>query len=385
MLLNAGSKAYGISSTLALGSAAATGHSNNRRTRCFLTVFVTPDSPHFVQIVVSEQKKLTWWPHDDGGGNETRTVMVPVIGERQRAFYIENRGQALQIAFAEAVEENSTWMALRFARSTVVLHPLHHRTASAPNYSLDGRIAPDAEFSRLDANPIVDIPVMSTGFYQHADVTFNPWYQQELAIVDTGGNWSAWDVSRVHGKTNVWRKALVVQGALHGEVQHGCSSPKNVSVVVTNADGASLRDHYDGWARILWVANVHTYFVCDRRNLVVFRHNPDTKELSRHVVAFNFVSSSEWVLDVVRSPANLSNVFVLTTTRIVWLHISETDGENDGDQNRNLNAGPRLSWFHFRDHEDITLKLAPLLIAGGMFLTIHSPFPGTASWFQSFL
>lgn len=377
VLLKTASRAYGVTSTLAIGCAAPIGHSYNKRRRYSTTAFVTPDSPNFVQIVASEQRKLAWsYDYDapDGRESMTRTVVVPVIGERQRAFFTEHHGQVLQIAYAEAIEEDSTWMALRFPRSTIVFHPLHHRTASAPNYSLDGRIAPDAEFSRLNANPVVHIPITSTGSCQHADASFNPWYQQEVAIIDTEGNWSVWDVSKIHGKTNVWGKSLVIQGSLHELQPHGPSS--NVSVVVKNTDGSkntgrsSLRDCYDGWAKILWVANVHTYLVCNRRNLVVFRHDTDAKKLTGHIAKLKFVSDSEWILDVSRSPASMSDVFLLTTTRIIWFHINETDDEGEGDESRDLGAVPRLSWFHFRDHEDITLKLAPLMVAGGM-LFVH--------------
>ncbi|KAI9928509.1 hypothetical protein MW887_001723 [Aspergillus wentii] len=34
-----------------------------------------------------------------------------------------------------------------------------------------------------------------TGGFAHADVTFNPWYQKQFAIVDERGNWGLWEIS----------------------------------------------------------------------------------------------------------------------------------------------------------------------------------------------
>ncbi|KAG5292773.1 RNA polymerase I-specific transcription-initiation factor [Histoplasma ohiense] len=210
--------------------------------------------------------------------------------------------------------------------------------------------------TRLDANPIISISVSATGGVPHAGITFNPWYQQQIAIVDRLGNWTVWDIGKQRHST-YWCADRGQSGRLYPE-----ETP--------HSDESFQRDHFDGWAAILWVGNVHKLLVCDRRNIALYRI--DTDPVQRHTIDVDIQRESEWILDIKRSPSNLSNIFVLTTTQVLWLHVNSDDSSscNQGGDSREFTI--LLSWRHFRDPEDTSLQLAPMQVQKSFSLILYS-------------
>ncbi|EAW22981.1 uncharacterized protein NFIA_016770 [Aspergillus fischeri NRRL 181] len=217
-------------------------------------------------------------------------IRIPMIGDAECTEWSAGGAPVRQICFARTVEEKPTWAAARFPHSTIVFRPLYRRKPVSVHIYQDGDpvVPSHTQSSRLDANPLIEISHSQTGGYGHADVTFNPWYQKQLAIVDERGNWSVWEMVGRH-----------------------------------------------------------------RREL----------ELKR---------KSEWILDVKRSACNVSQVFILTTSRIFWLDVSSVlaaDSQNDASRPSLL---PILSWRHFRDSEDTTLRLSSLVVSEELYLVLYS-------------
>jgi RNA polymerase I-specific transcription initiation factor RRN6 len=174
------------------------------------------------------------------------------------------------------------------------------------------------------------------------DVSFNPWYSRQFAAVDAQGHWSIWDLERRDGKGSPER---LISGK-RGNFYYGYDPDPALK--------PHPNDHADGWYRILWACNINTIVVCNRRQIVVV----DTKSaLARRprteVLAGD---STEWMLDLKRSPEHLNYLFVLTTSRIFWVEIIPP-GELGGGQTASSGIKVILSYRHFRDPNDQTLRL----------------------------
>ncbi|KAH2147021.1 hypothetical protein KXV68_002929 [Aspergillus fumigatus] len=247
-------------------------------------------------------------------------VRIPMIGDAECTEWSAGGAPVRQICFARTVEEKPTWAAARFPHSTIVFRPLYRRKPVSMHIYQDGDpvVSSQKRSSRLDANPLIEISHSQTGGYGHADVTFNPWYQKQLAIVDERGNWSVWEMVGRHrrGKGN-WTASCVKSGSLPwpdlGHAQNISRSPR-----------------HDGWAVIEWVGDVNSFIVSDRRCPILYR--TEGNETLPFAIELELKRKSEWVLDVKRSACNVSQVFILTTSRIFWLDVSSVlaaDSQDD--------------------------------------------------------
>ncbi|KAI5291452.1 hypothetical protein KEM52_000166, partial [Ascosphaera acerosa] len=215
-----------------------------------------------------------------------------------------------------------------------------------------------------------------------------------VALVDAQGNWSIWDVSQISLRENLWRAQRVLAGCV------GRAAPA---------------ERHDGWARVMWLGSVNQLLLCERQRLTVVHRGvvvkQDAKEEggddseAKYEVkkeleqgseqtgfyqfpsdALNLDRPSEWVLDVVRSRTNMSDVFVLTTLKLVWMSLTVDDDDGDGglggghftaSQAASAPASPprlvvRLEWYHHRDAEDVGLKLSPLHVGKDFSLVLYS-------------
>lgn len=281
--------------------------------------------------------------------HQTTWMRVPSIGETEATGWLAGGAPVRQICFARTIDEKPTWMAARFPDSTTILRPIYHRDPVPIQIHREkGRVLSNGAYnSRLDPNPLVQISNSRTGGFAHADVTFNPWYQRQFAIVDQQGNWTIWDVSGRHRRNKGnWAATCVKSGSLPW---------------FDIGDSLDLDDQprHDGWVAIEWAGNVKTLIVSDRRCPMLYRLEGD--QVWSVSIELGLKIKSEWILDMKRSPLNVSHFFILTTTRIFWLDVTPSP---EGDTGPSLY--PRLSWRHFRDPEDMTLQLSPLLINEGM-------------------
>ncbi|OAX78896.1 hypothetical protein ACJ72_06793 [Emergomyces africanus] len=349
-----------VSNRLAIGNAVNRDRRGGEESTVPIAVLVCDNSAASIQLVELDAERIVWPPDSD------RLAKVPSLRGREKAMWMGTAGPVQQICFAETVDEKSTWMAVRFLKSTTVFCPQRNKLPLSAHYDDMDFIREGWEDTRLDANPILDISISSTGGFPHADVTFNPWYQQQIAIVDYQGNWSVWDIVMPRQST-YWRAdpgpsgRLDLEGMLH-------------------RDEPTQRNHYDGWASISWVGNVHKLLVCDRRNIALYRLDADP--IQRHPVDVDIQQESEWILDVKRSQSNLSNIFVLTTTQIFWLHVNSDDFASFRHQGDNQEITVLLSWRHFRDPEDTSLQLAPVIVQNYISLILYSRLNNMAQVFR---
>lgn len=278
---------------------------------------------------------------------ENSVIHVPSIGDAETTEWSRWGHSILQICFARPVEGQSTWMAARLPDVTTIFRPIYHRNP-VPMHVHDDVVAAihgPLRNSRLDANPVVEVNKSSTGGVTHADVTFNPWYPRQFAIVDTRGKWTVWEVTgRQRRRNATWAANIVTSGSLP----------------LLNGMLNNRLPRHDGWASVEWIVDFSTLLVSDRRSVIVFQMVG--KDIRSSTVELDMTKQSEWVLDVQRSARDTSQFVVLTTSRLLWF--DATTVRLDQETIRPP-LHSRLTWRHFRDPEDLTLQLSDLWVNGG--------------------
>lgn len=255
-----------------------------------------------------------------------------------------------QVCFAETLDERSTFLAIRLPTSTLFFRPLYRRHPVPPgNVRLGRTYSP----SKLEANQILEVSMSLTGTFPHADVTFNPWYQRQCAIIDQRSKWLIIDIEGQKRKRPTYRAALGQSGY--------------VADMVASEDKMTPHPHDDGWARIIWAGDVNTIIVCNRRHMAAIDVRGKSKQLAHPDMGT--ARSSDQILDVRRSPKHLDHIFVLTSSRVFWLRIVGTSGL---DQQDNTSAGAHtlLRWNHFRDAENLSLRLSVVAEDKGILDTL---------------
>ncbi|KAJ5587929.1 uncharacterized protein N7459_003694 [Penicillium hispanicum] len=287
---------------------------------------------------------------------EDSALRVPSIGDAETTEWSSHGAPILQICFArpaEDDEEKATWMAARMSDSTVVFRPLYQRDRVSMHIQNEdiATLSMPLRNSRLDANPAVKISKEYTGTFPHAGVAFNPWYQKQLAIVDTAGNWSIWEImGREKRRKANWTATPGPKGSLTMEDKPSANGPR-----------------HDGWASIEWIADFSTILVADRRSAMLFQITGDNIRSS--IIELSMGKQSEWILDVRRSTQHKSHFFVLTTSRLLWF---DSTGTRPNEMGLRPTLHARLAWRHFRDPEDTTLRFSELVMNGDLHLVLYS-------------
>lgn len=289
-------------------------------------------------------------------------LRVPCVGDAESAEWSAGTASVRQICFARTIEEPATWVAARFPQSTAIFRPLYSQIRIPMHADREYGYAtrPNFHNSHLDANPLIEISSSRTGGFAHADVTFNPWYPKQIGIVDEGGNWSIWGFTGRHRRNKGdWSSASISSGSLPW-------------LDLGRSRGLDSRIRHDGWAAIEWAGDVNSFVVADRRCLTLYRMEGNL--IKPHSVELGLERKSEWILDIKRSQADVSHVFILTTARILWLDVSPVILAPN-EREASVPLSPRLSWNHYRDTEDTSLRLSSLLFNEGMFSTSNAFLP----------
>lgn len=280
--------------------------------------------------------------------NEGFSLHVPSIGDAETTEWSQRGAPIQQICFARPVEKKTAWMAARLKTSIMIFRPIFQREPVPAHVNDTDTEAFSIPYrnSRLDANPVMELSENITGGFTLADVTFNPWYSRQFGVVDIMGNWSVWEITgrqRKHGSTYAARKVSMA------------------SLPSTDEKSQIERPRHDGWVSIEWVADFSTVVVSDRRCTVLYQMVGE--DVRSSFVEMGMEKQSEWVLDLQRSIQNPSHFFILTTSRLLWFDVTTAPLNPNGTRPP---LRPRITWRHFRDHEDTTLRISDLMVNRGM-------------------
>lgn len=276
-----------------------------------------------VRLIVLAQEQLSW--------RDSKNVYLDNLSskEGEEARWSGNGSAIQQLVFAETEGQTSSWLAVRYQGAISILRPRLRRNDFAWKSNHGGAL-----HSRLDANHILTLTTVRSHGTQFADVAFNPWYHQQIATVDQKGHWSVWNLECVVRQRDLWEVKKAYGGII---------------VDIKNKDGGEPSHPEDGWGAVLWAGNTNRLVVARRRALAVFDLKGRTSQLSVPDIVSS--SSSDWILDIKTSSAATSDVFIVTSSALHLIRISSMeDVAQSGIQ-------CLLSWRHFRDLGDISLRL----------------------------
>jgi RNA polymerase I-specific transcription initiation factor RRN6 len=331
---------------MAIGKASDIDQNSGRR-KFLIMAMVHGEAGNLLRLIKPRTEALKW----DSNDNTKLRSFNPTASED--CYWSGGGGVIQQITFGADSDGSTSWLAVLKAESITILRPIYRQVQTPSTLSVDlgTRFPP----SRLSPNPILSLGNESIGGRSYVDVSFNPWYIRQFAVVDHHGYWSVWDIEGQKRK----RTTFEAKSGKSGHIQDHLSSDH----VFQTHDSA------DGWGQILWAGGVSTLIMCDRRNLAVFDLKAAPKRLNSPEVVHP--RSIDWILDMKRSPVNLNHVFVLTTRHIFWLQISEAGEDQDGQFGYG-GAKILLSCQHFRSQEDETAKLDLLGENEGITISFES-------------
>lgn len=305
--------------------------------RHFLAAVPTGESGNILRLLLGFKFKHGWEI------TASPFLDIPSLDE-ESGWWTESCAPIQQLCFSQS-DDRSNFLAVRTPTKTTIFRPLYYDDSRPSSRSLQYVLPP----SRLSPRRVLEITLGDTGGVPHADVTFNPEYQRQVAIVDQKGGWSVWDIE--HGYQNRLNYRI------------SCTNRSSISRIESEDDTTKVLQKEDGWARILWVGDVNTILVSNRRKLDVFDIRGEvglpTILKCPQIIA---PQTPDWILDVKRSPRKKSQFFVLTSSS---LHLMEVHTLTEWEGSHEVESGVSilLTWQHFRGGDDTTLQLC---IASGV-------------------
>lgn len=297
--------------------------------RPHILAFPSGESGHILHLMTLKPETRGWT-----GRKDARLETLEFTGHAEHGFWTGTGGSIRQIVSADDERRSDPWLAVRQDTSITVFQPVYGELLHATNTPVMN--ATTSRSSLLHPNPVVTLTPDRTTSRSHVDFAFNPFYARQFAVVDDSGRWSIWDVEYAGGRKN-WN--VLVPGRDGNIFEDQIKDDLNLK----NSDPG----HADGWHKVLWICNINTIVVCDRRRLAVFDVAPAPERLD--VPKFLPVKGDDWIFDVMRSPTNMNHLFVLTSSRIYWINIVPAG--------RLEKTKVLLSYRHYRDENDETMRM----------------------------
>ncbi|KAF2010141.1 hypothetical protein BU24DRAFT_455279 [Aaosphaeria arxii CBS 175.79] len=288
----------------------------------------TGDSGSVLCLLAVTKERLGW------GADRSFWIEGPSLANCECGYWADDAAPIQQICFSQA-ENRSSFLAVRYPTRTVIFRPWQNNvTAFRSQFH---RLPP----SRLDAHRILALSIEQTGGAPHADVTFNFEYQRQFGVVDQKGFWSVWDIDAGYRESE-YKMSCTVTGSLD-------ATPGEFAT----ESGPGLQA--DGWGRILWIGNVNTVVVCNRRVMRIFDIRGGQTNLLQCPSPI-LAKSPDWILDVQKHPAHKGHLFVITSRQLLVMAVNPP---TDVPEYSNPVKGGRtlVSSFHYRGTDDITLQI----------------------------
>ena len=302
-------------------------------------------SRHLVRLAVLKADLHTYQACPDFG------VDIFAIDADHPAWYVGTPTPVQQLCFSPFSGLLGGFLAVRRLDGTSILHPALKSSYGQPFYrkhhsvhsefgTLDHALNPREQrpVSELHPNYLLKISTVDTAGASHIDVAFNPWYQQQLAIIDSLGHLRTFIIDDTP-TSPPWRleKGPTVEIELPVDLEE-------------NEDLGS-----DNWGIVLWVGD-ETTLVTSTRRILTFFHLDDEKITPLEAPGNWRAHESEQILDVKRNPNNSSQLFVLTSVHVIWLRVL-TSAERETSDERKADTRVILSSCHYRSAADESMRL----------------------------
>ena len=326
-----------------VGDLLAFGRVNDRSTRRPLEVAAFParTSPTLLCLTQVQPQKQGW-DHQKG-----IWIDVSRIGGESGNWHA--RQPIHQLCFCAMSDESLASTPFLAVRTSIAVHVLrislrrHPATDSSPHSSTVS--------SRFLVTPTHTLNLDMLGRVPPADVTFNPHYDKQIATMDQTGTWRIWDLSRQPVGTQ-GRPLELASGAAADDV-------------VRNPLPEVSRVLDDGWGRVLWGPDTSTIVAASRRAIGLY--DVSGKPMRLLSPDLGIAGTAHWILDIKTGPQTHSLVFVLTSVYLFCLRIQSLTRVHPDDFET---AGAQIVFrtAHFRDPEDISLRLSTFMDTQGTIL-----------------
>ena len=278
-----------------------------------------------VRLVRVKQTQHSWTPDRDV------SLAVPEIDTTEEGWWSADGTPIQQICCADG---SIPWMAVRLIHSTVIFRPRYARPSVATPAARG--VSGVSSHSRLDANPVASLSLHRTGGVPPADVSFNPWHQGQIAVVDQHGTWSVWDLIDQGSNS----KTCAIETVAMGHIYDGHETeipPRTID---------------DGWGAISFARTASTLVVCSRKFMAIFDISISSKVDRLGIRGLDLTRNSDWILDLRNSSRSHNHIFVVTSSQVLCLHIGGP-GQDYTQQTPSI----LRCWYHFREGDDTSLRL----------------------------
>ncbi|GIZ40020.1 hypothetical protein CKM354_000337600 [Cercospora kikuchii] len=242
-------------------------------------------------------------------------------------------GPVQQVVFAEPVDRGEPLLGVRLLRKTLIFRPTHG-TAKSSDLEASSNIQP---------NLMYDMDIKSTGNVAHSDVAFNPWFSQQIALVDQSGSWTVMEFQS--------RKLSRVARTWTGAVKTSSLS--------------------DGWARIAWLFNLETIAVCARDTITLFSI-AGQNSARLHTIAPDIASGAPWILDFAILPGQMDKFAVLTTNNLLVYRVASSGSHEVQVENI-------ATIEHFRNPEATDMRMSIWCCNEGVNVLLYPHTGGVAT------
>ena len=257
------------------------------------------------------------------GWDDSRDIWleVPVISGEQVTW---SSGGSLiqQVCFAQPLESGENLLAVRTTSRVLIFKPVLLK--AGPN--------------RLQLKLLFETSTADNEGVPYADVTFNPWFPRQFAIVDQAARWRIWEFR-----------------------SRESSDASCVHASPIDEESETKSDLNDGWAHLIWICSPSIVLVATRRAVVL--HDVTTTSSRLQDVDVGVSGNSGWILDIASVPSSPARALVLTTTHVNVISVENNSGE--------MRARSMMRIRHFRSSEDITLRLTLFRDEEGTLYTNH--------------
>ncbi|EPE27311.1 hypothetical protein GLAREA_03226 [Glarea lozoyensis ATCC 20868] len=308
------------------GNILATGYADSPSKNSRFIALPCGEAGHILKLVRLRKQALAW------GSRSGPSISLDSTHGSDEAFWMGTGGVIRQIAVCDDSIEASPWLAVRQDTLITVFYP----TFGKPYSVRKGVPAGTFPLSRLNANPVASMATVRHDSEIYIDISFNPWYNRQFILIDTLGRWSVWNIE---GNPKSSRLSVQLVADKTGSIHHDSELDAISSV--------PARESTDGWYKAFWISDLSTIANIDRSQIVII----DLKGQPKHLRSIKL--KSERILDTKKNPADHNQLFVLTSSRIILVHVTPA-GDGEGEE-----PGARiiLSQRHFRDSLDRTLRL----------------------------
>lgn len=299
-----------------------TAAADSRKANLF-PIIAIPGGDHGEVLCIREMRPCRQGWYDDHGSWLTTFEI-----DSTETIWCGSHERIQQLCFADPVEDCSTLLGLLYPNSITVFSPRASDTILSHTSA------------RINPYPICTLELDSADGTCYTCMAFNPWYQYQIATIDGKGRWGIWMIEKSTKHSTSSHEATVhVQGVVD-------------VALLDNSDDSGARNV--PWLKVFWIGNLSTIALCSHRVIQILSFG--SKGIRSKSFNFYPPTPQTSVVDVEKRPSKTDEIFVLTTSQVLWCRLQSPESFGQGDEV--LSSLSVIScWDHHINADDNSLRL----------------------------